>query len=105
MEHNYQDQPKIHRRKRTRVGWPAFLALAGIMLLAVASLLFGRDPVTSNNSDNVTGEPMLHVDQELVDFGEVKFQQPVSATFTLTNNGGETLIFSQEPYIKVLEGC
>lgn len=100
MENNRLDHHPKSRLKQRRQSWPVFLALAGILLLAAATLVLGRVPAS-----NTTSAPRLQVDQELVDFGEVKFKQPVSATFTLTNTGGETLIFSQVPYIDVLEGC
>ena len=105
MENNHQDHLTKSRLKQLRLSWPVFLALAGILLLAAASLLLGRDPASSDKAGNATRAPRLQVDQELVDFGEVKFKQPVSTTFTLTNTGDETLIFSQVPYIEVLEGC
>ena len=53
----------------------------------------------------VQGQPSLKVDNDQLDFGDVKLGQTVTAAFTLTNVGDQTLRITQEPYIQVLEGC
>jgi hypothetical protein len=104
-----KDTKKTYRnsrkRKRTKKPWPLLLALGGLVLVAIAVLSTGRNDETSKAPIEVRGQPNLKVDQELVDFGEVKFEQPVYATFTLTNTGDQTLRFDEQPYIEVLEGC
>jgi hypothetical protein len=104
-----KDTKKTYRnsrkRKRTKRPWQLLLVLSGLILVAVGIFSTGRKDETPRVPIEVKGQPNLKVDQELVDFGEVKFEQPVYATFTLTNTGDQTLHFNEQPYIEVLEGC
>jgi hypothetical protein len=78
------------------------LILAGVLILA-AAIAFA----TQGDGQETAGEigPRLSVDQEVVDFGKVNAGQQVSAAFTLTNTGDETLRLTKEPVIEVKEGC
>ncbi len=50
--------------------------------------------------------PRLTVDQERIDFGRVKYEQPVRAVFTLRNTGDQPLRISETRIpTKLLEGC
>lgn len=93
------------KRKRTQKPWPILLAVGGLILVAAAVLITGRGETSPKTPVEVRGQPSLKVDREQVDFGEVQFEQPVSVTFTLSNVGDQTLRFSEQPYIEVLEGC
>jgi hypothetical protein len=53
----------------------------------------------------VSGAPSLKIDKEFVDFGDVRYERPVGASFQLTNVGDRPLKFSRAPYIEVVEGC
>ncbi len=53
----------------------------------------------------VTGAPSLKVDQEEIDLGDMKFNQVADVSFQLTNVGDQTLRFTKDPYIEVVEGC
>jgi hypothetical protein len=81
------------------------LAVGGLLLVAAVVLFTGLGQSSPKVPVEVKGQPSLKVDQERVDFGEVKFEQPVYVTFTLSNVGDQTLRFSEQPYIEVLEGC
>jgi hypothetical protein len=82
--------------------------MGGILALVAAGLLF-----TMNRSDagqsavpvTVQGSPRLHIDQELIDFGEVSVGKMVKASFVLSNTGDEALTISHPPVPQVLEGC
>jgi hypothetical protein len=87
-----EDRP-LYRR-------PVFWLAAGI-LLVLAAVTWGV--IRDLSAD--TGSPQLVVDQEQIDFGDVQFGQPVTATFTLTNQGSAPLRFSAEPWIEIREGC
>jgi hypothetical protein len=91
--------------KPTRTPWWILLAVGGLLLFATALNLLSRSGASPNTPIEVIGQPRLMVDQELVDFGEVSYGQTISVTFTLTNTGDQTLQFSEQPYIEVLEGC
>jgi hypothetical protein len=93
------------KRKRNKKPWPILLAVGGLLLVAAAVLFTGRGETSPKVAVEVKGQPSLKVDQELVDYGEVQFEQPVYVTFTLSNVGDQTLRFDEQPYIEVLEGC
>jgi hypothetical protein len=93
------------KRKRDQRPWPLLLAVGGLLLVVAAVFFTGRGDTTPMAPVEVQGQPSLKIDQELVDFGQVKFEQPVYVTFTLSNVGDQTLHFSEKPFIEVLEGC
>jgi len=75
-----------------------FLAL-GCVLVLVAILLSTRQ----GGGDD--GTPSITVDQEQIDYGDVKFDIPKTFAIKVTNTGDSTLRFREEPYIQVMEGC
>lgn len=86
---------------------PLLLLLGGLLLVtgAAYALISGSQSSRSSGAPQVTGAPGLKVDQEIIDFGDVKLGRWVTASFELTNVGDEPLQFKERPYIKVLEGC
>jgi len=85
-----------HRNKRD-FPWP--IIAFGAILLIVAAFLFARQPEVE------TGTPSVAVDQEMIDYGDVKFGVSKTFAVTVTNTGDGTLRFIDKPYIQVLEGC
>ena len=51
------------------------------------------------------GTPSIAVDQQKIDYGDVKFGVEKTFAIKVTNTGDGTLRFKEEPYIEVLEGC
>jgi hypothetical protein len=96
----YQKQ-RDHTRNNLFI--PALLGLGGLALLVIAFLALRGGGQKA--AVEVTGSPSLKVDKEEINFGEVKLGQTVEASFTVTNAGGETLRFSEQPYIEVKQGC
>jgi hypothetical protein len=45
------------------------------------------------------------VDQQKIDYGDVKFGVNKTFAIKVTNTGSGTLRFKEDPYIEVLEGC
>jgi hypothetical protein len=84
---------------------PLMVAVAGFVLILMASLALIRPVSSAWNNLNGSGSPSLKVDKEKVDLGDVKLGQPVSVTFQITNVGTKTLRFSKEPYVEVKKGC
>ena len=77
------------------------LVLAGLVLLLSRPSPTG----TSGGPAETARGPRLAVDQEKIDFGEVKVNQMVKARFVLTNAGDQPLQIAGEPAVRVVEGC
>ena len=93
------DKNKFKRQKqRQKFPW-LFAALGGALLL-VAALLFAN-----RTSGDGGGTPSIAVDQQKIDYGDVKFGVNKSFAIKVTNTGDGTLRFKEEPYIEVVEGC
>ena len=86
---------KKHKRQR-RNSFPWLLVAFGGLLLLTAVFLF-------SNRDE--GTPVASVEQEVIDFGEVKLDTPLTFSVVLTNTGDGELRFREKPYIEVREGC
>jgi hypothetical protein len=97
-----QYSKKRHRQKQKWL--PILLALGGLLLVSLAFLAL-RDKSTPGAAIEVAGAPSLKVDQEKVDLGDMKFNRPAQVSFQITNVGDQTLRFTKDPYIEVVEGC
>jgi hypothetical protein len=75
------------------------LAVGGLLLLTTAIVLGQK------SQDTGGGTPVMSVDQQQIDYGDVKFNVEKTFTIKVTNTGDGTLRFKEEPYIQVLEGC
>jgi hypothetical protein len=94
-----------HKKKRRNSRWmPILIAAGGLLLIGLAVLSF-REEGKPQSAEEGGGTPILKVDQETVDLGDVKLDQLVQVSFQLTNAGDQTLRFSEAPYIVVAEGC
>ncbi len=87
---------KKRQKQRQRQNFPWLLAALGGLLLLAAIFLLG-------NQDR--GTPVVSVDQESIDFGEVKLDTPLTFSIVVTNTGDGVLRFREKPYIEVREGC
>jgi len=88
---------KTLKRRRQGSSFPWSLAALGGILLLIAVFLFA-------NQDG-GGTPAITVDQQRIDYGDVKFNVPMTFAIQVTNTGDGTLRFTEKPYIQVLEGC
>jgi hypothetical protein len=84
-----------------------FIILGGILLVAAALFVLWKvdQPAHVTLPVEAHGQPSLKVDQDRLDFGDVKLGKTVTASFTLSNVGDKTLRITGQPYIDVLEGC
>lgn len=90
---------KKHQKQRQRSNLPwLFVALGGVLLVAVAFLFANRSGATG-------GTPSIAVDQNQIDYGYVKFGENRQFAIKVSNTGDGTLRFKEQPYIEVLEGC
>jgi hypothetical protein len=90
---------KKHKRQKQKQRFPWAIAAIGGVLLLLAAFLFARQ------SGNGGGTPAITVDQQRIDYGDVKFNIPKSFAIQVTNSGDGILRFKEQPYIEVLEGC
>jgi hypothetical protein len=93
---------KIRRKQKKTVSTPVFILMIGGALLLAAGIIFGLQSI---GGDDGGGTPALAVDQEVIQYGDVKFNVPLTFAIKVTNNGDGTLRFAEEPYIEVREGC
>ena len=75
------------------------MALGGILLI-VAAFFFANQ-----GGGDGGGSPSIAVDQQLIDYGDVKFNDEKTFAVKVTNTGDGTLRFKEDPYIEVVEGC
>ena len=95
-------------KRRPKKSSPSFLLVAAIvggllLFLAALSMLGGSGGRKA--AIEVTGQPRLKVDQEVVDLGEIQLGRTVEAAFVLTNVGDQPLRVTDPPYAEVVEGC
>ena len=94
------------RKKRQR---NILIAVLAGGLLLITSGIFIAINMRANKADpaliEVSGQPSLKVDQELIDYGDVKLNTNLTFALQLTNVGDQPLRISETPYVEVLEGC
>jgi cell division septal protein FtsQ len=94
------------RKKRQR---NILIAVLAGGLLLITSGIFIAINMRENKADpaliEVSGQPSLKVDQELIDYGDVKLNTNLTFALQLTNVGDQPLRISETPYVEVLEGC
>ena len=91
---------KKYRKQNQRNKFPWALTVIGGMLLIIAAFFFARQ-----GSGDGGGAPSIAVDQQKIDYGDVKFGVNKTFAIKVTNAGDGTLRFKEQPYIEVLEGC
>ena len=87
------------KKQKQRKSFPWPLVVLGGILLIVAIFFF------TNQGGDGGGTPSIAVDQQKIDYGDVKFGVNKTFAIKVTNTGEGTLRFKEEPYIEVLEGC
>ena len=86
------------QKQRKSFSWPV-VATAGVLLI-IAAFFFANQ-----GGGDGGGTPSIAVDQQVIDYGDVKFGVEKTFTVKVTNTGDGILRFTEEPYIEVLEGC
>lgn len=87
------------RKPRQKKTISLLLLSVGSIFIVVSIFLFARQ-----NGD-ISGTPLITVDQNKIDFGDVKLNTNLTFSIKVTNTGTGTLRFKETPYIEVLEGC
>ena len=86
-----------HRKQKASFPW-ALVAIGGVLLVITAFFF-------ANRGGDGGGTPSITVDQQTIDYGDVKFDVEKTFAIKVTNTGDNTLRFKEEPYIEILEGC
>jgi hypothetical protein len=97
------DQRRESRALGARVLLIATVSVVALVGLAV-NVMSGESPLSDIVIDT-TGTPVLQIDSDHVDFGDVPYNQMVEASFEVTNVGDATLVFAEKPFIEVKDGC
>ena len=86
---------------------PLIVVGGGVVLVVLAAIFVynSNQPPKSVVPLEVSGAPALKVDKERVDFGDVKVDNPVTASFEIVNVGDQPLLFDEAPKVEVVEGC
>ena len=90
---------KKKNKQHTKIPAQLIALIVGGVLLVAAALFFAF------GTGDGGGTPKLLVDQEKIDFGDVKFGVNKTFAIKVTNTGDGLLQFKELPYIQVLEGC
>ena len=96
---------KVKKANRKNLAVAMWAVLAGALLLLAGFIFYPKDSGDPSFTPEVEGAPSLMVDQEIIDFGNVKINESVTASFELTNVGDQTLRFTEQPYIELKAGC
>ena len=91
---------KKHKRQKQRKSFPWPLVAIGGILLIISAFFFAYQ-----GGGDGGGTPSIAVDQQKIDYGDVKFGVNKTFAIKVTNTGDGTLRFKEEPYIEILEGC
>jgi hypothetical protein len=94
-----QKRQELRKQKQKRRNTMILLAIGGAMMV-LAAFLFARQ-----GGDDGGGMPAIAVDQQKIDYGDVKFGVNKTFAIKVTNTGDGTLRFKEMPYVQVLEGC
>lgn len=99
---------KYRRQRRFPTFW--VLVIGGLLLVAGAILLSTGGDILGGGTATlapiqVQGQAAIRVDQQEINFGDVKLTVQKTFTITVTNVGDKPLRFAQAPYIEIVEGC
>lgn len=77
----------------------------GALLLLLGALAILGDGILSRAAIEVSGQPRLKIDKDVVDLGDIRLGRTVETSFVLSNVGDQPLRLTQVPYVEVVEGC
>ena len=99
-------------KKKPSRGWrpgSRFILIAGIssavLVILVMNATSEDQPAISGVAIDTTGAPVLQLDSDHMDFGDVPLNETVEASFEVTNAGNATLLFAEAPYVELKDGC
>jgi len=93
-------RPQPRRRR-----WLVPAILSASLLVGVIAWLLWPDRSPLADAPRYQGGPRLMVDRKEIDFGQVRFDKFVRASFRLKNVGDRTLQIATGPRVEAVEGC
>lgn len=86
--------------------WMALVAIA-VVLLGLAGWILTRSSGDTSGDyvPEVSGAPAIEVDETLIDYGDVKYNEPITTVFTVKNVGDKDLKITEQPQVQLLQGC
>ena len=81
------------------------LALAVVLVVALVTGVLRHNDVLRRTRVGEIGTPLLRVDRDRIDLGQVPLGQWVEAQFLLTNAGDGRLRLAGAPYVRAVAGC
>jgi len=96
--------PKIQpRSSRQRFLIPGLLGVA--VVVAVVTWFFILKPGPISVAAQYQGGARLAIENDFIDFGNVRFEKIVTARFRLRNVGDQPLQLAANPPVEAVEGC
>ena len=99
---------KSSSKVQPRSRWPRFLVpgvLAVAVLVGAGTWFFLQKSSPQVVAAQYTGGPRLAADKDFIDFGNVRFEKFVTASFRLRNVGDQPLRLAVDRTVEAIEGC
>jgi len=96
------------RRQKERQHKMLITMLAVGLLLIISGVFFAKNTLENQPDPSlieVSGQPSLKVDQDQINYGDVKLNTNLQFKLELTNVGDQPLRISEAPYVEVVDGC
>lgn len=79
------------------------LAVAGLTL--ISSLLLFILSAQNAYEPEAEGARLAILGEETIDYGDVKLGSTIETVVKVKNIGDQVLVFSENPYVELIEGC
>ncbi len=81
------------------------IVTAAALVSAVGIIALTRYGASAPSAAEASGSPVLRVDRDRIDLGDIPLGETAEAHFTLSNAGDATLLLARVPYVEAVAGC